>query len=186
MKSSHWKVLHHHHMTWLTVTECLCHKWSRTCSLCRNHNQDIFLFRGGSRILSWGGGLKKIAPGGGRREMFWGISCKKSRFYKKKIIFFPILGGTRAGCVPLDPPLLFMTSHQVCEQSNTTGATCFVDRCLSFCLLLCGRLCCLSFFDLMLCYLQTFLETVSNDQHNIRSVVSDPSPEPFHIFSLSL
>ena len=40
-----------------------------------------------------GGALKKIAPSGGRREHFWGISCEKSRFYAKKIIFFPILGG---------------------------------------------------------------------------------------------
>jgi hypothetical protein len=30
---------------------------------------------------------------GGRRESFWGISCEKSRFYAKKIIFSPILGG---------------------------------------------------------------------------------------------
>ena len=35
-----------------------------------------------------GGALKKIAPSGGRRENFWGISCEKSRFYAKKIIFF--------------------------------------------------------------------------------------------------
>ena len=41
-----------------------------------------------------GGALKKIAPSGGRRENFWGNSCEKSRFYAKKIIFFPILGGT--------------------------------------------------------------------------------------------
>jgi hypothetical protein len=27
---------------------------------------------------------------GGRRENFWGISCEKSRFYAKKIIFYPI------------------------------------------------------------------------------------------------
>jgi hypothetical protein len=40
-----------------------------------------------------GGALKKIAPSGGRRENFWGISCEKSRFYAKKNIFFPILGG---------------------------------------------------------------------------------------------
>jgi hypothetical protein len=51
-----------------------------------------------------GGALKKIAPSGGRREKFWGISCEKSRFYaKKNIIFFPILGG--APPPPLDPPL---------------------------------------------------------------------------------
>ena len=30
-----------------------------------------------------GGALKKIAPNGGRRENFWGISCEKSRFYAK-------------------------------------------------------------------------------------------------------
>ena len=29
---------------------------------------------------------------GGARN-FWGISCEKSRFYAKKIIFLPILGG---------------------------------------------------------------------------------------------
>ena len=34
---------------------------------------------------------------GGRRTFCWGISCEKSRFYAKKIIFFPI--------PPLDPPL---------------------------------------------------------------------------------
>ena len=37
-----------------------------------------------------GGALKKIAPSGGRREKFWGISCEKTRFYGQKIIFFPI------------------------------------------------------------------------------------------------
>ena len=72
-----------------------------------------------------GGALKKIAPSRGRREIFEGISCEKSRFYAKKsyfihiaeggakffgvfrvknhdftqkIMFFPILGGARAGC----------------------------------------------------------------------------------------
>ena len=35
-----------------------------------------------------GGALKKIAPSGGRRENFWGISCEKSRFYAKKSYFF--------------------------------------------------------------------------------------------------
>ena len=32
--------------------------------------------------------IKKIAPSGGRRENFWGISCEKSRFYAKKSYFF--------------------------------------------------------------------------------------------------
>ena len=58
-----------------------------------------------------GGALKKIAPSGGRRENFWGISSEKSRFYAQKIIFFPILGGRAPGAPPppppppLDPPL---------------------------------------------------------------------------------
>ena len=47
-----------------------------------------------------GGALKKIAPSGGRRQNFGGISCDKSRFYAKKILFFPISGGARAGCAP--------------------------------------------------------------------------------------
>ena len=37
-----------------------------------------------------GGAPKKIAPSRGRRENFWGISCEKSRFYAKKIIFFQL------------------------------------------------------------------------------------------------
>ena len=54
--------------------------------------------------LGGGGALKKIAPSEGRRENFWGISCEKSRFYAKKIIFFPILGGGGACQVrPLRP-----------------------------------------------------------------------------------
>ena len=40
-----------------------------------------------------GGALKKIAPSGGRRKHFWGISCEKSRFYATNSYFFPILGG---------------------------------------------------------------------------------------------
>ena len=35
-----------------------------------------------------GGALEKIAPSGGRREFFWGISCEKSWFYAKKSYFF--------------------------------------------------------------------------------------------------
>ena len=37
-----------------------------------------------------GGALKKIAPSGGRREFFFGISCEKSRFYAKKSYFFQL------------------------------------------------------------------------------------------------
>ena len=49
--------------------------------------------------LGGGGALKNIAPSGGRREHFWGISCKISRFYAKKSLY-PILGG----CAPGAPP----------------------------------------------------------------------------------
>ena len=48
-----------------------------------------FQVRGGGG----GGALKKIAPSGGRREHFWGISCEKSRFYAKKSYFFLIAEG---------------------------------------------------------------------------------------------
>ena len=44
--------------------------------------QDFKLGGGG------GGAFKKIAPSGGRREIFWGISCEKARFYAKKSYFF--------------------------------------------------------------------------------------------------
>ena len=37
-----------------------------------------------------GGALKKIAPSGGGREKFWGISCEKLRFYAKKSYFFQL------------------------------------------------------------------------------------------------
>ena len=38
-------------------------------------------FQGRIQDFKLGGALKKIAPSGGRRENFWGISCEKSRFY---------------------------------------------------------------------------------------------------------
>jgi hypothetical protein len=40
-----------------------------------------------------GGALKKIAPSRGRREIFGGISCEKSRFYAKKSYFIHIAEG---------------------------------------------------------------------------------------------
>ena len=47
----------------------------------------------GFQVRGGGGALKQIALSGGRREKCWGISCEKSRFYDKKIIFFPIAEG---------------------------------------------------------------------------------------------
>ena len=40
-----------------------------------------------------GGALKQIAPSGGRRESFWGISCENKYFFQ---FFF----GGGAGCAP--------------------------------------------------------------------------------------
>ena len=37
-----------------------------------------------------GGALKKIAPSGGRRENFRGISCEKSLFFAKKSYFLQL------------------------------------------------------------------------------------------------
>jgi hypothetical protein len=48
---------------------------------------------------SGGGALRKIAPSGRRREIFWGISCEKSRFYTKKSYFFQFYC-TPPGSVP--------------------------------------------------------------------------------------
>ena len=39
---------------------------------------------------------------GGRRENFLGYFVRKITILRKKILFFPNLGGARAGCVP--PP----------------------------------------------------------------------------------
>jgi hypothetical protein len=64
------------------MVECNIYVMFKLCKL-------FFNLRGGGG----GGALKKNAPSGGRHENFWGISCEKSRFYAKKIIFFPILGG---------------------------------------------------------------------------------------------
>ena len=47
-----------------------------------------------------GDALKKMAPNGGRRENVWVFRVKNHDFTKKKIIFFPILGGAHAGCAP--------------------------------------------------------------------------------------
>jgi hypothetical protein len=62
---------------------------TKSCSTPQGRIQDFKL---------GGGALKKIAPSGGRREKCWGISCEKSRFYDKKIIFFPIAGGGAKIC----------------------------------------------------------------------------------------
>ena len=61
------------------VSDCFNMKWQSLEVALQGRIQDFKL---------WGGALKKIAPSGGRRENFWGISCEKSRFYAKKSYFF--------------------------------------------------------------------------------------------------
>ena len=60
---------------------------------------------------------------GGRRENIWGISCEKSRFYAKKIIFSPILGGTRAECAPrwIRPWVVFMAQLFILSYSDAVS-----------------------------------------------------------------
>ena len=67
----------------------------------------VSTMQGRIQDLKFWGALKKIAPSGGRREKFWGISCEKSRLYAKKSYFFQFQGGGGARRVrpPLDPPL---------------------------------------------------------------------------------
>ena len=43
---------------------------------------------------------------GGRREIFWGISCEKSRFYAKNNIFSNFRGGARGCASPWIRPCL--------------------------------------------------------------------------------
>jgi hypothetical protein len=102
--------------------------------------------RGGYRISSLGGALKKIAPSGARRENFWGISCEKNTILRQKIIFFPIAeggakifgvfrvknydftpknhiysnfrGGARRAPPPLDPPLRPVSKRRLIPSTN--------------------------------------------------------------------
>ena len=94
-----------------------------------------FQVRGGG---GGGGAFKKIAQSGGRREICFGISCEKSRFYAKKSYFFHLRRETRTflgyfvwkiailrqkiiffqkkiggggGGAHLDPPLLLILVH---------------------------------------------------------------------------
>jgi hypothetical protein len=82
----------------------------------------LFLFLAGFQVE--GGALKEMAPSGGRHENIWGISCEKSRFYAKKILFFPILGGR----TPDAPPPGSAPAMYFCKSSRDSVSiylTCF-------------------------------------------------------------
>jgi hypothetical protein len=56
----------------------------------------------GIQDFKLGGGHKKIAPSGGRRENFWVFRVKNHDFTQKNNIFSILCD---AGCDPLDPSL---------------------------------------------------------------------------------
>jgi hypothetical protein len=76
---------------------------------------------------------------GGRRENFWGISCEKSRFYAKKIIFLPILGGRAPGARPESAPGLHLFQIQYLQRKYWVSKghnqiwVCLIRNHLSFC-----------------------------------------------------
>ena len=59
----------------------------------------LSLYRADPGFQVRGGALNKIAPSGGWREHFWGISWKNHDFMPKNHIFFPIIGGGEEGAV---------------------------------------------------------------------------------------
>jgi hypothetical protein len=55
-----------------------------------------------------GGALKKLRRAEGGANIFGVFRMENHDFTSKNHIFFPILGGARAGCAPpLDPPLTY-------------------------------------------------------------------------------
>jgi hypothetical protein len=66
----------------------------------------------------------------GRRENLWGISCEKSRFYAKKIIFFPILGGR--GGAPLWIRPCYGTSYHQCGRTMMILCSMTMDNCPNY------------------------------------------------------
>ena len=92
MSGEYWSVINCgllmnvHNKTIFFTTHAFLRQWQW-----KTIERNISSLQGRIQDFKLGGGtLKKIAQSGGRREHFWGISCEKSRFYAKKIIFFPI------------------------------------------------------------------------------------------------
>ena len=98
-----------------------CIKLFAPCGPLIGNNKFLFLFlycpgadpgfqlRGGGKFL-------KIAPSGGRREKFWGISCEKSLFFAKKSYFFKFMGGGGEGgaeCAPTgSAPVVYINDNR--------------------------------------------------------------------------
>jgi hypothetical protein len=59
----------------------------------------------GFQVRGGGAAVKQFAPSGGRHKFCMGYFVWQITILRQKIIFFPILGGGRAGYAPLDPSL---------------------------------------------------------------------------------
>jgi hypothetical protein len=73
------------------------------------YNKIYYQYQGRIQDLKLGGGgLKKIAPSGGRRENFGVFRVKNRDFTPKNLIFSNFRGGGGGGApgAPLDPPLM--------------------------------------------------------------------------------
>ena len=91
----------------------LCHMFSLSfeLSLLNSGADPEFQVRGG-------GALNKIAPSGGRRETFWGISCEKSPFKPKNLIFSNVRPPS-TGSAPAIQLQLLMYSGIFIKSNNT-------------------------------------------------------------------
>ena len=83
-----------------------CIIWKYTCTYLWNSH-----FQGRIQDFKLGGGggalKKKLHRAEGGAKMFGVFRVKNHDFTPKKSYFFPILGMARAGCAPLDPPLIW-------------------------------------------------------------------------------
>ena len=86
--------------------------WVIICSLLRTGSDPGFPVRGG--------GLKKNAPSGGRRENFRVFRVKNHDFTPKNHIFSNFRGGHRVRPPPLDPPLENLTVTVKCKVAIQT------------------------------------------------------------------
>jgi hypothetical protein len=62
------------------------------------------------------GRIQDFKLGGALNEKCWGISCEKSQFYAKKLIFFPIFLEGELGAPPGSAPCRV---HYLCSRSSS-------------------------------------------------------------------
>ena len=99
-------------MTWLTVTEYLCHIWSRICSLCRNHELVLSSFMNYHRVWSQSNSTESLVEqelltlpeGLGSQPVFCGVHYAQSIdfwvvFCRSVWSFCPFYFGNCIGCL---------------------------------------------------------------------------------------